>query len=178
MRPLPFPDAPWLRNDYLKRGNSLVELARQCGIDPEQLAASVARFNRHAARGEDPDFGRGASPYNRAQGEAQHAPNPSLGALEQGPFYAVKLVPGSLGTFAGLRTDATARVLDAQGRPIGGLFAVGNDMASVMDGHYPSGGITLGPGMTFGYLAGLELAGLRPATDANRPSAIANPCSG
>ncbi|MNF57454.1 3-oxosteroid 1-dehydrogenase [compost metagenome] len=178
VRPFPFPDAPWLRNGYLKRGDSLVELARQCGIDPEQLAASVARFNRHAARGEDPDFGRGASPYNRAQGEAQHAPNPSLGALEQGPFYAVKLVPGSLGTFAGLRTDASARVLDAQGRPIGGLFAVGNDMASVMDGHYPSGGITLGPGMTFGYLAGLELAGLRPATDANRPSAIANPCSG
>ncbi|MOA33372.1 3-oxosteroid 1-dehydrogenase [compost metagenome] len=90
----------------------------------------------------------------------------------------MKLVPGSLGTFAGLRTDAMARVLDDDGQAIGGLFAVGNDMASVMDGHYPSGGITLGPGMTFGYLAGRALAGLRLATDAHRPLAIANPCSG
>ncbi|MCM2331904.1 MAG: FAD-dependent oxidoreductase [Pseudomonas sagittaria] len=178
VRPFPFLDRTWQRNGYLKRGDSLAELANQCGIDPQQLAASVARFNRHAVRGEDPDFQRGASPYNRAQGEARHVPNPSLGALEQGPFYAVKLVPGSLGTFAGLRTDACARVLNAGGQPIAGLFAVGNDMASVMDGHYPSGGITLGPGMTFGYLAGLALAGLRPATDANRPSAIAKPYSG
>lgn len=178
VRPFPFPDAPWLGNGYLKRGDSLAELARQCDIDSEQLAANVALFNRHAARGEDPDFGRGASPYNRAQGEPRHGPNPSLGALEQGPFYAVKLVPGSLGTFAGLRTDACARVLDAGGQPIDGLFAVGNDMASVMDGHYPSGGVTLGPGMTFGYLAGLALAGLRPATDDNRPSTRANPFSG
>lgn len=178
VRPFPFLDRTWQSNGYLKRGDSLAELANQCGIDPQQLAASVARFNQHAAQGADPDFGRGATPYNRAQGEARHVPNPSLGALEQGPFYAVKLVPGSLGTFAGLRTDACARVLNAGGQPIAGLFAVGNDMASVMDGHYPSGGITLGPGMTFGYLAGLALAGLRPATDANRPSAIANPYSG
>ena len=183
VRPFPFPDGPWLRSGYLKRAATLDELARQCGIDAAQLVASVARFNRHAARGEDPDFQRGVSPYNRAQGEARldpappsaawqnedpdfqrgaapcQAPNPSLGALERGPFYALKLVPGSLGTFAGLRTDATARVLDADGRPIAGLFAVGNDMSSVMDGHYPSGGITLGPGMTFGYLAGSALAG-------------------
>lgn len=160
VRPFPFPDAPWLGNGYLKRGDSLAELARQCGIDADRLAASVARFNQHAMQGEDPDFDRGTSPYNRAQGEARYAPNPSLGALEQGPFYAVKLLPGSLGTFAGLRTDAVARVLDGDGQAIGGLFAVGNDMASVMDGHYPSGGITLGPGMTFGYLAGLALSGL------------------
>jgi len=166
-RPFPFPTALWLRNGYLQRADSLDELARQCGIDAAQLASSLERFNRHAARGEDPDFQRGASPYNRAQGEARHAPNPSLGALEQAPFYALKLLPGSLGTFAGLRTDATARVLDGDGQPIGGLFAVGNDMASVMDGHYPSGGITLGPGMTFGYLVGLELAGLRSATAAS-----------
>ena len=170
VRPFPFPDAPWLCNGYLKRANSLGELAKQCGIDAAQLAASVERFNRHATRGEDPDFQRGASPYNRAQGEARHSPNPSLGALEQGPFYALKLLPGSLGTFAGLRTDAAARVLDGDGRAIGGLFAVGNDMASVMDGHYPSGGITLGPGMTFGYLAGLELAGLAPQGDRMKPT--------
>ncbi|SDS14414.1 FAD-dependent oxidoreductase [Pseudomonas oryzae] len=178
VRPFPFPEGRWLRNDYLKRGDSLEDLARQCGIAPTQLAASVARFNRHAACGADPDFGRGASPYNRAQGEARHGPNPSLGELAQGPFYAVKLVPGSLGTFAGLRTDATARVLDGGGQPIAGLFAVGNDMASVMDGHYPSGGITLGPGMTFGYLAALELAGQSPFSGDKQPAAIAKLDSG
>ena len=178
VRPFPFPDGPWLRDGYLKRANSLDDLARQCGIDPAQLIASVTRFNHHAVRGEDPDFQRGASPYNRAQGEARHGPNPSLGALAHGPFYAVKLVPGSLGTFAGLRTDASARVLDDNGSPIGGLFAVGNDMASVMDGHYPSGGITLGPGMTFGYLAGLTLVGEAASPGDKQPSAIANCGSG
>ncbi|MBV2131656.1 FAD-dependent oxidoreductase [Pseudomonas sp. MAP12] len=174
VRPFPFPDGAWRRNGYLKRADSLDALARQCGIDPEQLVSSVARFNRYASHGEDPDFQRGASPYNRAQGEARHAPNPSLGALQHGPFYAIKLVPGSLGTFAGLRTDATARVIDSDGQAIAGLFAVGNDMASVMDGHYPSGGITLGPGMTFGYLAGLRLAGVRSGpADANSPMVLA-----
>jgi len=88
-----------------------------------------------------------------------HGPNPSLGGVQQGPFYAVKLVPGSLGTFTGLVTDAQARVLDQQQTPIPGLFAVGNDMNSIMRGYYPSGGITLGPGMTFGYLAARMLAG-------------------
>lgn len=177
VRPFPFPDGAWLRNGYLQRAATLDELSRQCGIDVDQLAASVARFNQHAGSGEDPDFGRGASPYNRAQGEARHAPNPSLGALAQGPFYALKLVPGSLGTFAGLRTDAAARVLDAGGEPIAGLFAVGNDMASVMDGHYPSGGITLGPGMTFGYLAGLALAGQAPLSLAKQPMVMASGCT-
>lgn len=87
-----------------------------------------------------------------------HGPNPSLGSLRQGPFYAVKLVPGSLGTFTGLNTDACARVLGEHGAPIPGLFAVGNDMNSIMSGYYPSGGITLGPGMTFGYIVGKALA--------------------
>ena len=118
-------------------------------------------FNHAAAQGEDPTFQRGASAYNRAQGDPQQAPNPSLRPLLEGPFYAVKLLPGSLGTFAGLGTDASARVLDHAGQPIPGLFAVGNDMHSVMGGYYPSGGITLGPGMTFGYLAGKALSGLR-----------------
>ena len=136
----------------------MAELAARCGIDAEPLKATVEAFNQHAAHGEDSQFGRGASPYNRAQGDARHSPNPSLGTLELGPFYAVKLIPGSLGTFAGLHTDAEARVLDDQDTPIKGLYAVGNDMNSIMAGHYPSGGITLGPGMTFGYLAGLALA--------------------
>lgn len=159
-KPFPFPLRPYLASGYLRRGRTLAELAAACGLDPAALAATVARFNAGAARGEDPEFGRGRSAYNRVQGWPGQRPNPALGALERAPFYAVKLLPGSLGTFAGLRTDARARVLDAGGRPIAGLFAVGNDMASVMGGHYPSGGITLGPAMTFGYIAGRTIAGL------------------
>ncbi|MDV7213218.1 FAD-binding protein, partial [Azotobacter beijerinckii] len=163
-RPFPFPTGPWVRKGYLYKADSLAELARQCGIDARQLDATVAAFNAGAEQGIDPEFKRGASAYNKAQGEVLHGPNPSLGALRQGPFYAIKLVPGSLGTFAGLRTDAGARVLGEGGAPIPGLYAVGNDMASVMNGHYPSGGITLGPGMTFGYIAGQALAA-RPAQE-------------
>ncbi|WP_207101932.1 FAD-dependent oxidoreductase [Paracoccus shandongensis] len=158
-KPFPFPLGPAIRSGYLKRGRTLADLARACGMSPDALSDTVARFNAAAARGEDPDFHRGESAYNRVQGDADHRPNPSLAPLERGPFYAVRIVPGSLGTFAGLRTDGRAQVLDAQGQPVAGLFAVGNDMASIMGGHYPAGGITLGPGMTFGYIAGRALAG-------------------
>lgn len=157
-RPSPFPTGPYVRKGYLFKDPTLAGLARQCGIDPTQLQATVSVFNGYAEQGTDPLFQRGESLYNKAQGEALHGPNPSLGSLRQGPFYAVKLVPGSLGTFTGLNTDACARALDAQGAPIAGLFAVGNDMNSIMKGYYPSGGITLGPGMTFGYIAGRTLA--------------------
>ena len=162
-KPFPFPTAPAIRRGYLKRGQSLEELARACSIPAEALIDTVARFNRFAARGEDPEFQRGKTLYNRMQGDLAHAPNPSLAPLLRAPFYAVKIVPGSLGTFAGAKTDPAARVVDRDGRPIAGLFAVGNDMASIMGGHYPSGGITLGPGMTFGYIAGRVLAG-QPVT--------------
>jgi predicted oxidoreductase len=85
-----------------------------------------------------------------------------MAPLQHGPFYAVKIVPGSLGSFAGLATNASAQVLDEQHQPIAGLYAVGNDMHSMMGGHYPSGGITLGPAMTFGYLAAHHAAGCQP----------------
>ncbi|MCX2890173.1 FAD-dependent oxidoreductase [Pseudomonas sp. DCB_BI] len=159
-KPFPFPARFYQRSGYLHRGASLAQLAQRCGIDHAQLQRTVARFNQHAAQGLDPAFQRGVSAYNRAQGEPLHGPNPSLRPLLKGPFYAVRLLPGSLGTFAGLATDAAARVLDRAAQPIPGLYAVGNDMHSVMGGHYPSGGITLGPGMTFGYLAGKSLSGL------------------
>lgn len=162
-KPFPFPLRGAIRSGYLKRGRTLAELARICNIPEATLAATVARFNSHAAQGTDPDFQRGQSIYNSAQGDAGHGPNPSLAPLAKAPFYAVKIVPGSLGSFAGLKTDPAARVLDRAGDPIPGLFAVGNDMSSVMGGTYPSGGITLGPGMTFGYIAGRILAG-QPVT--------------
>lgn len=156
-KPLPFSDAYYQRCGYLKSGADSAELAQRCDIDGATLKATLERFNHFAEQGHDPDFQRGRSLYNRAQGEILQQPNPSLRALG-GRLYAVKLHPGSLGTFAGLRTDTEARVLDGDSRPIAGLFAVGNDMNSVMAGHYPSGGITLGPAMTFGYIAGLTLA--------------------
>lgn len=158
-KPFPLPIGPALRSGYLKRAPSLAALAAACGLPAAALEATVTAFNAAARRGEDPAFGRGRSAYNRVQGDPAHIPNPALGPLERAPFYAVRILPGSLGTFAGLETDAAARVLGPGGAPIPGLFAVGNDMASIFGGHYPSGGITLGPGMTFGYIAGRVLAG-------------------
>src|SRR5690606_10635355 len=113
-KPFPFPLGPAIRSGYLKHGRSLAELAQACGIPQAALEETVARFNSFAARGADPDFHRGESIYNRVQGDAGHQPNPSLAPLAKAPFYAVKLVAGSLGTFAGLETDTATRVLDRQ----------------------------------------------------------------
>jgi succinate dehydrogenase/fumarate reductase flavoprotein subunit len=157
-KPFPFPLGPYRRSGYLKQAATLRELAAQCGIDPRALVETVTTYNAYAKDGFDPQFHKGSTPYNRVQGDARHGPNPCVAPIVDGPFYAVKLLPGSLGTFAGLSTDARARALDETLAPIPGLYAVGNDAASMMGGSYPSGGITLGPAMTFGYLAGLTLA--------------------
>jgi succinate dehydrogenase/fumarate reductase flavoprotein subunit len=159
-RPAPLPVRPYIRSGYLKTGRTLAELARNAGIDPARLERTVAEYNRHAERGEDPEFGRGSTLYNRYQGDPRNQPNPCVAPLARGPFYAVKVVPGSFGTFAGLKTDGSARVLDAAGAPIPGLYAAGTDMASVMGGYYPAGGINIGPAMTFGYIAGRNAAGV------------------
>jgi succinate dehydrogenase/fumarate reductase flavoprotein subunit len=158
-RPAPMPVAPLVRSGYLQAGRTIDELARKCGIDPQGLSDALAEYNAHARRGEDPLFGRGSTLYNRYQGDARVTPNPCVAPIERRPFYAVKVVPGSFGTFAGIRTDAQARVVDARGAPIAGLYAAGTDMASVMGGYYPAGGINLGPAMTFGYIAGRHAAG-------------------
>jgi succinate dehydrogenase/fumarate reductase flavoprotein subunit len=159
-RPTPIPVEPYIRSGYIKTGRTIAELAQKCGIDSRGLERTVEEYNLHARQGEDPAFGRGSTPYNRLQGDAGHRPNPCVAPLEPGPFFAVKVVPGSFGTFAGLKTDGSARVLDEAGAPIPGLYAAGTDMASVMGGHYPAGGINLGPAMTFGYIAGRHLAGV------------------
>ena len=164
-KPLPVPLFPYLRSGYLKKGRTLEELARNCGIDPQGLKETVARFNENARRGVDPEFNRGESTFNRYGGDPKTSPNPSLAPLEKGPFYAVKVVPGSFGTFAGIDVDSRARVLGATGQPIGGLYAVGNDQASVMGGHYPAGGINLGPALTFGYVAARDAAGVTAYED-------------
>lgn len=157
-RPTPFPVKAWLRTGYLQSADTLEALAQQCDIDGSALSDTVKRFNGFARQARDDDFLRGASAYNCAQGDASHQPNPTLGELKQAPYFAVRILPGSLGSFSGLKTDEQARVLNAEQHPIPGLFAVGNDMSSVMQGFYPSGGITLGPAMTFGYLVGKNLS--------------------
>lgn len=162
VRPAPLPIRPWLRSGYLLKGRSLTALARACGIDAAGLAETVADFNQGAEQGQDPAFGRGTSAYMRLQGDPDVTPNPCLAPILKPPFYAVRVVPGSFGTFAGLRTDGAARVLDGQGQPIPGLYAAGTDMASVMGGHYPAGGINLGPALTFGFVAGRHAAGAAP----------------
>ena len=158
VKPAPVPFNRWLANGYLISGATIGELARRCGIDVAGLDTTVSAFNRHAELGEDPEFHRGTTPYQRVQGDPDHRPNPCLAPITHGPFYAVKVVPGSLGTFAGIRTNGRSRVLDARGEPIPGLYAVGNDMNSIMGGHYPSGGITLGPAMTYGFIAAETIA--------------------
>lgn len=156
--PSPMPIGRHLRSGYLKRGATVQELAKQIGIPAETLQATVAEFNAQASTGSDTSFGKGSKAYNRYQGDALVTPNPCLGPLENGPYYAIELVVGDIGTFAGLMTDEKTRVLDASGSPIKGLHAVGNDAASVMGGNYPGAGITLGPALTFGYIAGMQLS--------------------
>jgi succinate dehydrogenase/fumarate reductase flavoprotein subunit len=155
--PAPLPIGRHLRSGYLKRGNTVGELAVQIGIAPASLEATVAQFNEDARSGDDPVFGKGSKAYNRYQGDAQVQPNPCLAPLEHGPYYAIKLVIGDIGTFAGLVVDENTQVLNREGKPIKGLYAVGNDAASVMGGNYPGAGITLGPALTFGYVAAMQL---------------------
>ncbi len=160
-RPFPVPVGRFVRSGYLRRGATIEALAHACGIPAAALVETVQRFNAHAREGTDPDFGRGSTPYNRKMGDPLHpGPNPCVAPIEHGPFYAVKVLPGSFGTFAGLKTNGHAQVLGRDGQPVAGLYAVGTDMASVMGGFYPSGGINLGPAMTFGYIAGRHAAGL------------------
>lgn len=158
-KPFPLPLAPYLHSGYLKRGRTLDQLAARTGMDARTLNATVQRFNANARAGRDPEFGRGANVYNMYQGDPASASHPCLAPLERPPYYAVRVYPGDLSSFAGLKTDERARVLDTAGVPIPGLYAAGTDMASIFGGHYPGPGINLGPAMTFGYLAARHIAG-------------------
>ncbi len=158
VKPFPMPVGKHVRSGYLKRANSIEQLARECGIDETVLTQTVSDYNRHAKDGRDPAFGRGTTAFNLKQGDPTHGPNPCVAPIERPPYYAVKVQPGCFGTFAGLKTNAHAQVLSRHGDPIRGLYAAGADMASVMGGFYPSGGINLGPAMTFGFIAGRHAA--------------------
>jgi succinate dehydrogenase/fumarate reductase flavoprotein subunit len=147
-----------LASGYLTEGPTVRALALALGIDPESLASTVERFNAGARDGIDAEFGRGSNAYQRYLGDPDQKPNPCVAPIEHPPFYSVALYPGDLGTAAGLATDEHARVLDEAQRPIGRLYACGNDMSSIMNGDYPGPGITLGPALTFGYLAARHMA--------------------
>lgn len=156
--PQPLPIGKHLKSGYLKKGNSIAELAKNCGIDAKGLEETIKGFNPLAKIGQDPAFGKGSKAYNRYQGDPLHMPNPCLKPIEQGPFYAVQLHPGDIGTYAGLPVDRHSRVLDTSGQIVSGLYSVGNDATTIMGGNYPGAGITLGPALVFGYQTGLFLA--------------------
>ncbi len=148
----------YVASGELKQAPTIAQLAAAIGVDASILTATVESFNAHARDGRDPEFGRGGTIYQRHLGDVEHRPNPCVAPIERTPFFALRIYPADLGTAIGLRTDKDARVLRENGRAITGLYACGNDMGSIMNGNYPGPGITLGPALTFGYLAGRHMA--------------------
>lgn len=156
------PDALQMTNvrKILKKAATIEALASKMGVPAAALRETIERFNDGARKGEDPDFGRGAAAYDRMYGDPRVQPNPTLAPIAKAPFYAFPIYGGDIGTNGGIVTDENARVLDAANRPIQGLYAVGNNAASVMGESYPGAGSTLGPAMTFGYVAGRHVMGV------------------
>jgi succinate dehydrogenase/fumarate reductase flavoprotein subunit len=161
-RPFPFPLRSHIASGYVLTGRSPTELAKAIGVPGDVLSATIERYNAGAATGRDPDFGRGALAYNRFMGDPNHRPNPCVAPL-RGRLYAIRLLAGDAGTTFGLKVDRDMRVIDGDGVVIDGLYAVGNDVASVFRGGYPGGGATLGPALAFGYVAGCAIAGVATA---------------
>ncbi len=151
--------APFARSGYITLAPSLAELASRIGVDRSGLEATVRRYNGFAATGIDLDFGKGTRELARFNGDPAHGPNPCLGPIGAGPYCAVAVWPAEIACSTGLSTDADARVIDPEGQPIPGLYACGNDMASVMAGTYPGPGTTLGPALVFAYRAAMRAAG-------------------
>ncbi len=158
VKPSPMPIGKFIRNGYLFEGRTLADLARVTGIDAAGLEATVRQYNAGAVKGVDEQFARGTTAFNRYLADPNHQPNPCVAPLEKGPFYAVKLVMGDLGTFDGIQTTVVGEVKKRDGAVIPGLYAVGNDRASIMGGNYPAAGITHGPNMVFGYVTAQHIA--------------------
>jgi 3-oxosteroid 1-dehydrogenase len=148
----------WLDTGYMKKADTIEELARQCELDPATLRETVERFNEHARNGIDPDFHKGEGNHERYQGDPTHLPNPCVGPVDKAPFFAVKIFPGDVGTSGGVLTDEHARVLDQDHRPIPGLYAAGNCTASVMGRTYPGAGASIGASFVFSYIAAKHAA--------------------
>ena len=146
----------WFSSGFVTRARSLKELAEKLEIDPAQLEETAKRVSGFSQTGKDLDFGRGDSLYDQFYGDPEVAPNPCLSPLEKAPFYALRIDPGDFGTCGGLMIDTHARVLDESENPIPGLYATGNCTAGLLT-TYPGPGATLGPAMTFGYIAGKDM---------------------
>ncbi len=156
---------PWVtpkryfESGFLQKADTLVELAEKIGVDPVGLTDTVSKFNDYARTGKDLDFARGDSEYDHYYCHPTKNPNDCLGPIEKPPFYAYKVFPGDIGTKGGLVTNENAEVLNKAGEIIKGLYAIGNTSASVMGDTYPGSGSTIGPAMTFGYVAAMHAAG-------------------
>lgn len=154
----------WLESGVIVKADTLAELAEKTGLPADQFTSTIERFNGFARSGVDEDFHRGESAYDRYYGDPTNKPNPNLGEIKHGPFYAAKMVPGDLGTKGGIRTDVRGRALRDDDSVIEGLYAAGNVSSPVMGHTYPGPGGTIGPAMTFGYLAALDIAATAAAS--------------
>ena len=148
-----------IASGYVIEGRTIVDLADKIGVAADALQDTVDRYNLDARRGDDTAFGKGSTAYNRYLGDGAHQPNPCLAPIDHAPYYAMRVHSGDIGTTSGLAADLDSRVLDRSDTPIDGLYACGNDRNSIFAGYYPSGGITIGPAITFAYLAVLHAAG-------------------
>ncbi|MDM0066817.1 FAD-dependent oxidoreductase [Variovorax sp. J31P207] len=164
VKPAPMPIGRFIRNGYLFEGKTVGDLARAAGIDAAGLEQTVREYNRDAVNGEDPAFGRGTTSFNRYLADPDQKPNPCVAPIDKGPFYAIKVFMGDLGTFDGLTTSVEGEVLRRDGSSVAGLYAVGNDRASVMGGNYPGAGITHGPNMAFGYVTAKHIVNMPAST--------------
>lgn len=175
-RPKPVDNQALIHAGYLHRAATAQALAKTIGVDPQVFMQTLEQFNADARNGIDRAFGKGGNSYNRYMGDPQHTPNPCLAPLTSGPFYAIRIHTGDLGSARGLVTNAQANVLNRDGQPIAGLYAVGNDMNSLMKGTYPGPGITLGPALTFGWLAANHIAARlqAPTTQMEPPACTTN----
>lgn len=158
VKPAPMPFGKYIRNGYLFEGRTLADLAQVTGIDAAGLEATVREYNTGAVNGVDEQHGRGTTAFNRYLADPNQQPNPCVAPVEKGPFYAVKLLMGDLGSFDGIQTTVVGEVKKSDGAVIPGLYAVGNDRASIMGGNYPAAGITHGPNMVFAYVTANHIA--------------------
>lgn len=149
----------WLEQGLIKKADTLEELAKLCGIDPAGLVAQVERWNKHAVKGEDPEYGRGRSAYNACLGDPGYKINPAVGPLDRAPYYAVEIYPGDVGTCGGVLADEHGRVLGQDGEPIPGLYATGNGTATVMGRHYLGAGASIAYTMVYGYISARHAMG-------------------
>lgn len=152
----------WIDSGYMKKADTIEDLAAQIGVPPENLAGTVTRFNEFARIGRDEDFGRGSKAYDLVFADPTHGPNPGLGAIEKPPYYAVAIYPGDVGTFGGIMTDEFGRVLKEDGSILAGLYATGNSTASVMGKTYPGAGASISPAFIFGWVAARHAIGQAP----------------